>query len=155
MEEYHLKNISAAQARRILETADRENIDIEEIIEFINKRKEVKKMTDKNNEEKRFTQEEAKVNIYMKENPKVSYREAVLACLDSSEGLKETTQEFAQLSPEEILKMKQMVNDTFYNLSKMKVSKAFGTDDQDKLNQAYNLVVEIQKNLQILIDKNA
>lgn len=126
------------------------------IYEKNQKRKEVKKMSNnkEKNDEKRFTQEEAKVNIFMKENPKASYREAVLACLDSSEGLKETTQEFAELSPEEILKMKQMINDTIYNLSKMKGSKAFNAEDQDKLNQAYNLVAEIQKNFQILIDKN-
>ena len=87
-EEYHLKNISGANAKRILETADQENIDIEAIIDFINKLKGVKKMTDeKTNDEIRFGEEEKKVQEFMAkpENKGVSYRDAVLKVLDRSE----------------------------------------------------------------------
>ncbi|MBA7500865.1 hypothetical protein ES704_03639 [subsurface metagenome] len=82
-EEYKLKNLSGADAKRILEIADREDIDVEAIIDFIKKRKEVKKMT--NNDEKRFTEEEKKVNAFLEKNPKMSYRDAVIEVLDRTE----------------------------------------------------------------------
>ncbi|MBA7544522.1 hypothetical protein ES705_36878 [subsurface metagenome] len=91
MEEYKLKNLSAKDAKRILEIADRENIDVEAIIDFIKKRKEVKKMT--NNDEKtdneRFTEEEKTVQEFMAkpENKGISYRDAVIASLDRTEPL--------------------------------------------------------------------
>lgn len=86
MEEHKLKNISGADAKRILEIADQENIDIEAIIDFIKKSKGVKKMSnEKTDDEKRFTIEEKKVQEFMAENKDVSYRDAVLACLDRSE----------------------------------------------------------------------
>jgi TolA-binding protein len=83
--EYHLKNISGSDAKRILEIADQENIDIEAIIDFI-KLKGVKKMSnEKTDDEKRFSKEEVKVDTYMAEHKGVSYREAVLAVLDRTE----------------------------------------------------------------------
>lgn len=86
MEEHKLVNITAADAKKILETADQENIDVEAIIDFIKKLKEVKKeMTDQSNDEKRFTEEEKKVQEFMKSNPKISYRDAVLKVLDRTE----------------------------------------------------------------------
>ncbi len=86
MEEHKLKNISGADAKRILEIADQENIDIEAIIDFIKKLKGVKKMSnEKTDDEKRFSKEEVKVNTYMAEHKGVSYREAVLAVLDRTE----------------------------------------------------------------------
>ncbi|GAJ21637.1 unnamed protein product [marine sediment metagenome] len=55
-EEYRLKNISAVDARRIIECADKEGIDIEKIVEFINKLKGGKiKMTDQKTDDERFT----------------------------------------------------------------------------------------------------
>ncbi|MBA7523395.1 hypothetical protein ES705_15522 [subsurface metagenome] len=88
MEEYKLKNLNGADAKRILETADQENIDIEAIIDFIKKLKGVKKMSnEKTNDEKRFTEEEKKVQEFMAKpiNKGVSYRQAVLTVLDKSE----------------------------------------------------------------------
>ncbi|MBA7517409.1 hypothetical protein ES705_13039 [subsurface metagenome] len=94
-EEYHLKNLSGTSARKILECADQKDIDIEKIIEFINKLKGEKiKMTEKTNDEKRFSEEEKKVNAFLEENPKVSYRQAVLTVLDRSEP--ETKKEFTE-----------------------------------------------------------
>ena len=86
-EEYKLKNLNGSDAKRILEIADRENIDVEAIIDFI-KLKGVKKMSDeKTNDEKRFSEEEKKVQEFMAkpENKGVSYREAVLKVLDRTE----------------------------------------------------------------------
>lgn len=95
MEEYHLKNLSAKEAKRILECADQKNIDIEKIIDFINKEKGVKsEMTNQSNDEKRFSEEEKKINVYLEKHPKISYREAVLAVLDRSEP--ETKVEFTE-----------------------------------------------------------
>jgi hypothetical protein len=88
MEEYHLKNLGGADARKILECADQKDIDIEKIIEFINKLKGVKReMTDQTNDEKRFSEEEKKVQEFMAkpENKGVSYRDAVLKVLDRTE----------------------------------------------------------------------
>jgi len=87
MEEHKLKNLLAKDAKRILETADQKDIDIEAIIDFIKKLKEVKKMSDKEktDDEIRFTEEEKKVRKYMAENKGVSYRDAVLKVLDRTE----------------------------------------------------------------------
>ncbi|MBA7545615.1 hypothetical protein ES705_37984 [subsurface metagenome] len=57
-----------------------------EIVYDMNKlRKEVRNMTDQTNDEKRFNEEEKKVNAFLEKNPKISYREAVLTVLDKSE----------------------------------------------------------------------
>ena len=88
MEEYKLKNLTGSKARKILECADQKDIDIEKIIEFINKLKGEKiKMTEKTNDEKRFSEEEKKVQEFMAkpENKGVSYRDAVLKVLDRTE----------------------------------------------------------------------
>ena len=97
MEEYKLKNLNGSDAKRILEIADRENIDVEAIIDFIKKLKGVKKMSnEKTNDEKRFTEEEKKVQEFMAKpiNKGVSYRQAVLTVLDKSEP--ETKKEFTE-----------------------------------------------------------
>ncbi|GAI84152.1 unnamed protein product, partial [marine sediment metagenome] len=44
-EEYKLVNLSGENAKKILEIADYENVDIEAIIDFIKKLKGVKKMS--------------------------------------------------------------------------------------------------------------
>jgi len=95
-EEYRLKNMSAKDAKRILECADQKNIDIEKLIDFINKEKEVKKMSNDQEKDdlKRFSEEEKKVNAYIEKHPKISYREAVLTVLDHSEP--ETKKEFTE-----------------------------------------------------------
>jgi len=126
-----------------------------EIIYDINKlRKEVINMTDKSNEEKRFTKEEAKVNAYMAEHKEVTYREACLAVLDSSEGLGETKEEFTNLTSDEIIRAKKMIDDIIYNLSLAKKSDSFRKTDQDKLDEAYNLVKEVEESVKILVEKN-
>jgi hypothetical protein len=87
-EEYKLKNLNGSDAKRILEIADRENIDVEAIIDFIKKLKGVKKMSnEKTDDEKRFTEEEKKVQEFMAkpENKGVSYRDSVLKVLDRTE----------------------------------------------------------------------
>jgi len=68
-------------------------------------RKEVKKMTDQNNDEKRFTEEEKKVEEYILKHPEVSYREACLAVLDRSEP--ETKVEFTEEEKQYIEKQKE------------------------------------------------
>ncbi|MBA7563726.1 hypothetical protein ES695_01990 [Candidatus Atribacteria bacterium 1244-E10-H5-B2] len=87
-EEYHLKNLTGSDAKKILEIADQENIDVEAIIDFIKKLKGVKKMSnEKTNDEIRFGEEEKKVQEFMAkpENKGVSYRDAVLKVLDRTE----------------------------------------------------------------------
>jgi hypothetical protein len=127
-----------------------------EIIYDLNKiRKERSEMTDKSNDEKRFTKEEAKVNTYMAEHKGVSYREACLAVLDSSEGLGETKEEFTDLTSDEIIRAKKMIDDIIYNLSLAKKSDSFRKIDQDKLDKAYNLVKEVEESVKILVEKNA
>lgn len=117
-------------------------------------KKEVYKMTDQSKDEKRFTKEEALVNTYMAEHKDVSYREACLAVLDSSEGLKEsTTEEYADLTKDEILRAKKSIDDIIYNLSLAKKSDSFNKADQGKLDKAYLLVKEVEESLQIVVDK--
>ena len=104
-EEYKLKNLNGSDAKRILEIADQENIDIEAIVGFIKGLKGVKKMSnEKTDDEKRFTEEEKKVQKYMSEHKGVSYRDSVLACLDRTEPepKKEVTEE--QIKKRENLK---------------------------------------------------
>ena len=93
---YQLKNITEADVAKIIECADFKGINIEEIIKSINKLKEVEtKMTEKTDDEKRFSKEEKIVEKYQESHPGVSYRDAVLASLDRTEPLikKEPTEE--------------------------------------------------------------
>ena len=124
-----------------------------EIIYDLNKiRKEVRNMT--NDDEKRFTREEAKVNAYMKENPDVDYRTACLTVLDSSEeGIDKTSEEYSDLTSDEIKRSKKMIDEIIYNLSLARKSDSFNKVDQDKLDKAYNLVKEVEESLQIIVDK--
>ncbi|GAH23401.1 unnamed protein product [marine sediment metagenome] len=89
MPEYKLVNLKGSDAKRILELIDVEDIDIEAIIDFIKKLKGVKKKMskDEKTDDELFTEEEKKVEEYMAkpENKGVSYRDAVVACLDRSE----------------------------------------------------------------------
>lgn len=127
-----------------------------EIVYDLNQiKKEVRKMTDQKNEEKRFTKEEAKVNTYMADHKGVSYREACLAVLDSSEGLGESEEKFTELTSDEINRAKKMIDDIIYNLSLAKKSDSFRKTDQDKLDKAYNLVKEVEESVKILVEKNA
>ena len=85
---YQLKNITEVDVAKIIECADFKGINIEEIIKSINKLKEVKiKMTEKTDDEIRFTEEEKKVEEFMAkpENKGVTYRDAVLKVLDRTE----------------------------------------------------------------------
>jgi len=125
-----------------------------EIVYDLNKiRKERNEMTDKSNDEKRFTKEEARVNTYLAEHKGVSYREACLAVLDSSEGLGETKKEFNELTKDEILRVKRNIDDIVYNLSQVKKSDAFNESDQKSLDEAYSKVQKVAGNLQVIIDK--
>jgi len=126
-----------------------------EIVYNLNQiKKEVRNMTDQSNDEKRFTKEEAKVNAYMAEHKEVTYREACLAVLDSSEGLKEsTTEEYANLTKDEILRSKKLIDETIYNLSLAKKSDSFNKADQDKLDKAYLLVKEVEESIKIVVEK--
>ncbi len=96
MEEHKLKNLSGADAKRILEIADQENIDIEAIIDFIKKLKGVKKMSKEKTDDERFSEEEKKVQEFMAkpENKGISYREAVLKVLDRTEPEPKKEKEF-------------------------------------------------------------
>ena len=106
-EEYHLKNLSGASARKILELADQKDIDTEKIIDFIIKlRGEKTKMTDQTDDEK-FSEEEKKIQEFMAkpENKGVTYRDAVLKVLDRTEP--EIKKEF---TAEEIKEQEQLKN---------------------------------------------
>ena len=100
IEKLSLKSISGKDAKRILEIADRENIDIEAIIDFIkklNEKKEVKNMSiEEKKDEERFTAEEKKVEKYLEDHKSenLTYRDAVIACLDKTEP--ETKVEFSE-----------------------------------------------------------
>jgi len=85
IEKLSLKNISGKNAKRILEIADQENIDIEAIIDFIKKLKGGEKMTNQEKDEERYTEEVKKVEKYQSEHPDLSYRDCVLAVLDRTE----------------------------------------------------------------------
>jgi hypothetical protein len=83
---YQLKNITEADVAKIIECADQKGIDIDKIIESINKLKEVSMMSNgKTDDEKRFSKEEKIVEKYQESHPGISYRDAVLASLDRTE----------------------------------------------------------------------
>jgi hypothetical protein len=101
---YKLKNITEADVKRIIECADQKGIDIDKIIESINKLKGVKtEMTDQTDDEKRFSKEEKIVEKYQESHPGVSYRDAVIASLDRTEP--EVKKEFTE---EEIKKRENL-----------------------------------------------
>ena len=88
MEEHKLKSITGADVKRILELIDVEGIDIEVIIDGIKKLKGGKiKMTDQKTDDEKFSEEEKTVQEFMAkpENKGISYRDAVVACLDRTE----------------------------------------------------------------------
>ena len=100
---YQLKNITEVDVKRIIECADHKGIDIEKIIESINKLKgEKTKMTEQTNDEKRFSKEQEIVEKYQESHPGVSYRDSVLACLDRTEP--ETKKEFTEEEKQSIEK---------------------------------------------------
>ena len=125
-----------------------------EIIYDLNKiRKEVKnKMID---QEKKFTKAEAKINIYMKEHPGATYREAVLGSgLKSSEEEEIKKEEYVSLTKDEVLRSKKLIEETIYNLSLAKKSDSFNKSEQEKLDQAYILVKEVEEDFRILVERN-
>jgi len=126
-----------------------------EIIYDLNKiRKEVKnKMID---QEKKFTKAEAKINIYMKEHPGATYREAVLGSgLKSSEEEEEIKkEEYVSLTKDEVLRSKKLIEETIYNLSLAKKSDSFNKSEQEKLDKAYILVKEVEEDFRILVERN-
>lgn len=100
-----VKNINAEDLAKIVKIIDEKNISVERILELIIKEGEVKtKMTDQKKDEEEFTEnQEEKVQKYMADHKGVSYRDAVLACLDRTEPKK--AKEF---SAEEIKQEKQL-----------------------------------------------
>ena len=138
MEEYHLKNISATDARRILECADRENIDIEEIIEFIKKRKEVKTMAE-------FKTREQKVEEFIEKHPGISYREAVLGSGVSSRE--------DYLAPDEAVRIAGLLDGGISSMNLTKDLSIFSEATRKKLNEAYRIVTDAKKELEILAEK--
>lgn len=88
IEKLSLKNISGKNAKRILESADQEDIDIEKIekiIKFINKLKGGEKMSDEKMTEEQYAKKQkedlGRVEEYIEKHPKTDFREAVLAVL--------------------------------------------------------------------------
>ncbi len=108
MEEHKLKNISGADAKRILELADQEGVNVEDLLssikKSIKKEKGESKMTDKNNDE-RFSKEIKIVEKYQEDHPGVSYRDAVLASLDRTEPVAKK-----EFTAEEIKEQEQLKN---------------------------------------------
>ena len=88
-EEYRLKNLGGADARRIIECADQKDINVDKIIEFINKLKGGEKMTEEKMTEEEYLKKEGKnlekIEKYISENPGTEYRDAVLAVSDKDE----------------------------------------------------------------------
>ena len=91
MEEYKLSNLTGSQAKKILELADQEGVNVEDLLssikKSIKKEKGESKMTEKTNDEIRFNEEEKKVEKYLEDHKSenLTYRDAVVACLDRSE----------------------------------------------------------------------
>jgi hypothetical protein len=117
--------------------------------------KEGKEVKNKMTNEKKFTDREAKVNIYLREHPGTTYREAVLksGIGSESEEKKSEKEEYVSLSKDEVLRAKKLIDDIVYNLSLAKKSDSFNKTDQEKLDQAYILVKEVDSALQILVGK--
>jgi len=117
--------------------------------------KEGKEVKNKMTNEKKFTDREAKVNIYLSEHPGATYREAVLksGIGSESEEKKSEKEEYVSLSKDEVLRAKKLIDDIVYNLSLAKKSDSFNKTDQEKLDQAYILVKEVDSALQILVGK--
>ncbi|MBA7539144.1 hypothetical protein ES705_31423 [subsurface metagenome] len=88
---YKLKNLTEADVGKIIGLADQKDIDIEDILSFLEKfikkgKGGKREMTNQEtNDEKRFSEEVKIVEKYQEEHPGVSYRDAVLASLDSTE----------------------------------------------------------------------
>ena len=111
-------------------------------------------------EEKRYIQEEKenleKVEEYIEkcrsQGIEISYREAALKVLDSSEP-EGTAEKFSEITDQEIINMHTTINDIIYSLGKAEKSAVFKTEDKSKINQALDLITEVKESLQKLIDK--
>ena len=153
------KIIYIGSIQEYLELEEKKNKNLDkyksiEIIYDLNKiRKEVKnKMID---QEKKFTKAEAKINIYMKEHPGATYREAVLGSgLKSSEEEEIKKEEYVSLTKDEVLRSKKLIEETIYNLSLAKKSDSFNKSEQEKLDKAYILVKEVEEDFRILVERN-
>ena len=89
---YQLKNITEADVRKIIECIDQKDVGIEDILSFLKKfikkgKGGESKMTDFTDDGRRFTEEEKKVTEYLElhKGENLTYRDAVVACLDRSE----------------------------------------------------------------------
>ncbi|MBA7576407.1 hypothetical protein ES695_02515 [Candidatus Atribacteria bacterium 1244-E10-H5-B2] len=127
-----------------------------EIIYDLNKiRKEVNEMTDQEkNDKKKFSAEELKVDAYLSSHKGVSYREAVLACLDKSEEGEGKKAEFSELSSDEISGVSKNLDEAICNMDQAKKVKAFSEVDEGKILEAYNLIKQVKGNFDILVEKN-
>jgi len=106
------------------------------------------------NDEKRFSKEKALVNTYMAKHPGMSYRESILNCLNSSEGLEVITKgDYIGLTKSEILRSKKVIDELIYNLSLCKKSDSFNKADQDKLDKAYSLVKEVGESIDYVVKR--
>ncbi|MBA7524423.1 hypothetical protein ES705_16561 [subsurface metagenome] len=88
MEEHKLKYLGGLDAKKILELADQEGVNVEDLLSSIKnsikKGKGESKMTYQEDDE-RFNKEVKIVEKYQEDHPGVSYRDAVLASLDRTE----------------------------------------------------------------------
>ncbi|MBA7631524.1 hypothetical protein ES703_39056 [subsurface metagenome] len=129
---------------------------IEIVYDLSKIRKEVINMTDQErNDKKKFTAEELKVDSYMSSHKGVSYREAVLACLDKSEEGEGKKVEFSELSSDEINGVSKNLDEAICNMDQAKKVNAFSEVDEGKILEAYNLLKEVKGNFDILVEKNA
>jgi len=152
-----VKNISSEEAKKIIELIDEKKISFEKIMELIDKEKRGDNEMEKDvKNEKKFTDAEAKINIYLKENPGCSYRDAVLnSGLRSSEEINQKKVEYTTLTKDEVLRAKKLIDEVIYSLSLAKKSDSFIEVDQGKLDQAYELVKQVSKTMEILVEKNS
>ena len=87
-EEHKLKYLGGSDAKKILELADQEGVNVEDLLSSIKnsikKGKGESKMTYQEDDE-RFNKEVKIVEKYQEDHPGISYRDAVLASLDRTE----------------------------------------------------------------------
>lgn len=90
MEDVEVKNISAENGKKIIELIDEANLSVERVEELIKQEKGGNKpMADEKMTEEQYIQKQKqdieKIEEYIQKNPGVSYRDAMLFCVDRKE----------------------------------------------------------------------
>jgi len=116
--EYKLKDISGADIKQILELVDQKDVSIEDILSFLKKfikrgKGGKSEMINQTDDERRFSAEEIIVEKYLEDHKgeNLTYRDAVVACLDRTEPVKkefsEDEKQFIQKEKENLEKIEE------------------------------------------------